>query len=257
MGWSRGWLTFVFLILVVAALSGCSYSFFEKASGYPAGTTSADFPDYDHYSAGNILAKKIPTNMAMEIIDLLKDTFLVKKPGVTKCTDVNTFKKFIKMYFTTEKGESPLLEYLCFYQYSSGDAELNWLISDDKGKLTWTLVPPYNLIDTDIRVLRSIDMYVESSLRITVDSDKVKLGLQGVTFNLSKAALKETVYGYIPQFFLSFEVNKIEIYNDGRYFVRLRLPLGIPWQVEGALTSYLQDHSLKVLGEDVQMTLEK
>lgn len=252
----RGFITVTGLMATLALTSGCSYSFFEKPNSYPLGATSADYPDYDHYAGGNISPLRLPTEVASEIIGLLKDTFLIKKIGQTKCADVNTFKKFIKMYFTTEKGESPDVEFLCFYQFSSNDAELNWLLSDYRG-LKWTLLPPYGLIDTDIRVLRSIDMYVESSLRITVDSDRVKLNLEGVTFTLSKEALKGTVYGYIPQFFLSFDVDKIEIFNDGRYFVRLKLPLGIPWNVEGALTAFLQENPMRVLGKDVQMTLEK
>ena len=201
----RGYISLVLFL----SLTGCSYSFFERPSNYPPGTTSGDFPDYDHYGAEPISTKRIPTEVAFEVIDLLKDVFLVNGPGEIKCADVNTFKKFVDLFFNTESGESPTLKYLCLFEAEKGEINLNWQLSQHDG-LTWTIVPPYNLIDTDIHVLRSMDVFLNSSLTLTIAEQSVRLKLEGVTFNLSKSILKGTMYSWVPQFLLSFEVDKIE-----------------------------------------------
>ncbi|MBK9295030.1 MAG: hypothetical protein IPM57_11435 [Oligoflexia bacterium] len=224
-----------FIIVTALALlsSGCSYSFLQKGSSYPSGTTSSDFPDYDHIGDTTPTAKKLPSEVLKESSDLLEEIFLVKNEGDYRCIDPNTFQKFIEMFFRTEKGISPKLDYLCFFKKSPFyDHELRWVLNHTAGGV-WTILPPTGLVDMDMSALKSLSVDEESSLSIFNDGAKSILSLRGFKFNLSKSAVAGTAFTWVPEAFLSFDVDKIEVTDDGQYLVKLKLPFGFPIKFEG------------------------
>jgi hypothetical protein len=236
-------------------LTGCSYSFFEKPSNYPPGTTTFEFPDYDHNMAEQAAVKKLPSEIALEAQEFFQDIFQLKDVGQLKCTNVDAFQKFVKMFFVTAEGVAPELISLCLFKPDADTVELNWYLSKTDN-LVWNLLPPSNLIDTDLSIIKSIDVYVESSARSTITSGLTTLYLDGVRFSLSKKAIANTPYSWLPEALLKFDVDSIEIYDDGRYVVKLKLPFGIPITYNGAIQTFVfsRNHSLRFHGHDFQLS---
>jgi hypothetical protein len=229
----------IIILIFTVLLAGCSYSFFERPSSYPPNTVTGDFPDYDHFTDPTEYEKKPFSEILKEGVDLLDSVFLVQGLGDYKCIDPNTFQKFITMFFKAENNETIHLDNLCLFKKDhSYEERLRWVLSGIPGNV-WTILPPTTLIDADLSALKSMDLLVDSSLDITVEEGSSTFKLNGVKFNLNKSILQGTSFSWIPEFLLRFDVDKIEINDDGNYYVKLNTPIGYPIALKGILQSYV------------------
>lgn len=235
----------VFLLIFVFASFGCSNSFFERPSSYPPGTTTGDFPEYDHFSSTTPSVRKPPTELLKEAVSLFEDIFLAREVGDYKCIDPNTFQKFIEMFFRTEQGTSPTLDYLCLFKAKNQHHDLRWVLSETRSSV-WRLLPPTGLVDVDMKALKSIDVDEESSVSIIVEDNRSMLLLEGMKFNLSKYAVEGTPLAWVPESFLAFNVDKIEVTDEGKYLVKLVLPLGFPLSIKGEFETQVSKGKVKI-----------
>ncbi len=241
-----------FVVFLILSSTGCVFSFLENTNSFPIGTTDDDFPSYERYNAETPSIKESPSQITLEVLKLLEDIFQSPQVGDIKCTNVSTFQKFVERYFVDENGTVPKLNFLCLVKYEKSDDELNWVLSAPPGN-AWHLLPPTGLIDTDMSIVRNVEVNLESSLRIHQEEGLTRISMGGVKFNLSKKAVEGSPLSWVPEALLKFRVNYVELKDSGAYSIHLLLPLGIPFSTRGMLAAYLKEKSIKFQGQNFQL----